>query len=52
VPRDLTSKQLTLAIETDKKAAGGQIKFVCIDDIGRTRFDHLTAEEISRHVMH
>jgi 3-dehydroquinate synthase len=49
VPADLTEKQLALAVETDKKAAGGAIKFVCVEDIGRTRFDLLTAEEISRH---
>lgn len=49
VPADLTEKQLALAIETDKKAEGGAIKFVCVDDIGRTRFDNLTAEEISRY---
>jgi 3-dehydroquinate synthase len=52
IPKDLTEKQLTLAIETDKKASGGKIKFVCIDDIGQTRFDYLTAEEISHRLRH
>jgi 3-dehydroquinate synthetase len=52
VPQDLTEKQLTLAIETDKKASRGKIKFVCIEDIGRTCFDHLTAEEISHRLRH
>jgi 3-dehydroquinate synthase len=49
MPADLTGKQLALAVETDKKAAGGTIKFVCVEEIGRTRFDLLTAEEISRY---
>jgi 3-dehydroquinate synthetase len=50
LPADLTEKQLALAVETDKKAAGGNIKFVCVEEIGRTCFDFLTAEEISRYV--
>jgi 3-dehydroquinate synthase len=49
VPSELSGKQLALAVETDKKAAGGTIKFVCVEEIGRTRFDLLTAEEISRY---
>ena len=47
VPGDLAAEQLALAIEADKKAAGGKIKFVCLDGLGKTRFDLLTATEIA-----
>jgi 3-dehydroquinate synthase len=46
VPSELVGPQLALAIESDKKAAGGKVKFVCLEDLGRTRFDYLTANEI------
>jgi len=46
VPSDLVGPQLALAIESDKKAAGGKVKFVGLEDLGRTRFDYLTAKEI------
>jgi len=46
-PKDIASKPLALAIKADKKAAGDKIRFVCIDDIGQTRFDFMTAEEIA-----
>jgi len=36
-------------MEADKKVSGGKIKFVCIEDIGRARLDHLTGEEVLRH---
>jgi 3-dehydroquinate synthase len=48
-PEDLIGPNLVLAIETDKKAAGGKIKFVCLEDIGKFRFVHLGGEEIVRH---
>ena len=47
VPDDLAAEQLALAIEADKKAAGGKIKFVCIDELGKTRFHPLSAAEIA-----
>ena len=50
IPKEIGGQSLTLAIETDKKSAGGKVRFVCIEDIGRTKFDDLTAEEIVRHV--
>lgn len=49
VPPELLGRPLVLAIETDKKMSGGKVKFVCIEEIGRTRFDELTGEEILRH---
>ena len=48
VPSDLGVEPIALAIEADKKAAGGKITFVCLDDIGRTRFESLSAREIAR----
>lgn len=47
MPKDLGGKPLALAIKADKKASGDKIRFVCIDDIGQTRFDLMTAEEIA-----
>lgn len=47
VPPDLETGQIAIAIEADKKAAGGKIKFVRVEEIGRTRFEHLTAREIA-----
>lgn len=49
IPRDLIGPALVRAIETDKKASGGKIKFVCLEEVGRTRFDELTGEEILRY---
>ncbi len=46
VPKTLTRESLLLGIETDKKVAGGKVKFVCIEDIGRTRFEYLSTQEI------
>jgi 3-dehydroquinate synthetase len=45
-PQELVGRPLALAIETDKKMAGGKIKFVCLEEIGKARFEFLTAEEI------
>lgn len=47
LPKDIAVRPLTLAIKADKKAAGDKIRYVCIDDIGQTRFDFMTAEEIA-----
>ena len=46
IPKALKGEHLLLGIETDKKVAHGQVKFVCIEDIGKTRFEHLPAKEI------
>ena len=48
MPPDLGRGQIGLAIEADKKAAGGKIKFVCLETIGKTRFEALSANEIAR----
>jgi 3-dehydroquinate synthase len=47
IPKTLTRESLLLGIETDKKVAGGKVKFVCIEDIGRTHFEYLSAQEIA-----
>jgi 3-dehydroquinate synthase len=48
IPPDVRGEPLALAMRTDKKAAGGTIKFVCLESIGKTRFERLTCEEIAR----
>jgi 3-dehydroquinate synthase len=52
VPQELLGQHLAAAMETDKKAAGGKIKFVCLEEIGKARFELLTAEEIVASVGH
>jgi len=47
VPSDLSADQLALAVEADKKAGGGKIKFVCLEALGKTRFEALSAAEIA-----
>jgi len=46
VPKELKDEHLLRGIAIDKKALGGKIKFVCIEELGKTRFDYLTVEEI------
>lgn len=46
IPKTLKGEHLLLGIETDKKVAHGQVKFVCIEEIGKTCFEHLPAKEI------
>jgi 3-dehydroquinate synthase len=50
IPADLRGEPLALAMRTDKKTRGRAIKFVCIEGIGKTRFERLTCEEIVRYV--
>ena len=50
VPADLRGGPLALAMRTDKKARGGAIKFVCVEAIGKTRFERLTCDEIVKHL--
>lgn len=50
IPSDLRREALALAMRTDKKALGGTIKFVCLEAIGRTKFERLTCEDIVRYV--
>jgi 3-dehydroquinate synthase len=50
IPADMRGEPLALAMRTDKKSASGTIKFVCLERIGKTRFERLTCEEIVRHI--
>ena len=46
-PSDLRREQIAIAIEADKKAAGGKIRFVAVEAVGRARFERLSASEIA-----
>jgi 3-dehydroquinate synthase len=50
IPSDLRGEPLALAMRTDKKAASGSIKFVCLESIGKTTFERLTCEDIVRYL--
>jgi 3-dehydroquinate synthase len=50
IPRELVGRHLALAIEADKKVSGGKVKFVCIEDIGRVRFEYLSGDEVLAHL--
>ena len=50
IPEELQEKKLARAIAGDKKAAEGEIKFVCLNRIGETRFAMMPAEEIATYV--
>jgi 3-dehydroquinate synthase len=46
IPPQVSPRDLVQGMEVDKKAAGGKIKFVICEGIGKTRFHWLTPEEI------
>jgi 3-dehydroquinate synthase len=48
IPDDLSRSALALAMEADKKRSGGKIKFVCVEDLGRTRFEFLSTEDLQK----
>jgi 3-dehydroquinate synthase len=50
LPADLAPAAVAAALRADKKSAGGQIRFVAIERIGRTRFVPLTAQSIVNHL--
>jgi 3-dehydroquinate synthase len=50
IPADLGRETLALAMRTDKKALSGSIKFVCLESIGKTKFEWLTCEDIVRYI--
>jgi 3-dehydroquinate synthase len=47
VPPEFSRQQLAQAIEGDKKVSSGKVKFVCVEEVGRVRFEHLTAPEVA-----
>ena len=50
LPTELRGPQLAVAMRTDKKIAGGRVRFVAIEDIGRTRTVELAGSEIVKHL--
>jgi len=50
IPADLSREALALALRTDKKTLSGSITFVCLESIGKTRFERLTCEDIVRYI--
>lgn len=49
IPSGLTPAALALAMQSDKKSTGGHIRFVAVEEIGRTAFIEMTAQEIVSH---
>jgi 3-dehydroquinate synthase len=47
MPREFSELQLTAAVRSDKKVSSGKVKFVCIEEVGRTRFDYLRVPELA-----
>ena len=47
VPSEFSPRQLAQAIEGDKKVSSGKVKFVCVEEVGRVHFEHLTALEVA-----
>lgn len=50
LPEALRRPELMVAMRTDKKMAGGRVRFVAIEDVGRTRLVELAASEIVNHL--
>ena len=50
IPPDIAEQYLRTAIEADKKVSAGSVKFVCLEQLGKTRFELLSATDIVRHV--
>jgi len=51
VPKELKDEYILRGMAVDKKASGGKIKFVCIEELGKTLFDYLTTEEIGGYLQ-
>lgn len=52
IPAELVSANLAVAIESDKKVANAKVKFVCLEELGRARFEYVTASEILECATH
>jgi 3-dehydroquinate synthase len=50
IPQGLSAEALSVAMLRDKKTAGGRIRFVCLEGIGRTAFVDIGAQEIVQHL--
>ena len=47
VPPEFSAPQLAQVIEGDKKVTSGKVKFVCVENVGHARFEHLTGSEVA-----
>ncbi len=52
VPAGLDAAAIARAVGTDKKTRAGAVKFVCLEAIGRTRFEYLCGAEIAEQIGH
>ncbi|NOT54909.1 MAG: 3-dehydroquinate synthase [Deltaproteobacteria bacterium] len=50
IPKDLKGDYLLFGLATDKKMAGGKVKFVCVEDFGKTCFEMLETKEIGTYL--
>jgi 3-dehydroquinate synthase len=50
LPAEFRGPELVVAMRSDKKMAGGRVRFVAIEDIGRTRLVDLAGSEIVKHL--
>ena len=50
IPKDLKGEYLLFGLATDKKMAGGKVKFVCLEDFGKTCFEMLETREIGTYL--
>jgi 3-dehydroquinate synthase len=48
IPDGLAPAALALAVEADKKRSEGKVRFVCLEALGRTRFEMLTTDDLER----
>lgn len=50
IPSEIRGDTLVAGMATDKKIAAGKVKFVCVEELGKTRFENLTVREISAYL--
>jgi len=50
LPVELRGPALAVAMRTDKKTVGGRVRFVAVEDVGRTRLVELASSEIVKHL--
>lgn len=50
IPPDIAQEHLRTGIGADKKVSAGKVKFVCLEQFGKTRFEVLSTAEIVRHI--
>ncbi len=50
IPPDIVEEHLRTGIGADKKVSAGKVKFVCLEQFGKTRFEVLSAAEIVRSI--